>query len=276
MKFKLFLYSLFFICSLTGIQAVSADELDTNGTSDEKDTNDEQDTSDEQDTNDEQDTSDEKDTNAEKNTSNEQKKRKAAGTIKLFLSGGLVLPELQTIGYKDKNAYEPTDSGVGFVLDINPGRGNHAVAVDYYTFKEEYSESESSVRFESEIEENFNVLLLGYRYHFNFGLYVGGGLMNLNDPTITAVVDTNENSENEVILGYKSVSPLALTLGYNHVFTSGFTIGAHLLRSSPVDLELTSYSIDGRSIDLAGADTSDFDIKDFIIETVGLGIGYSW
>ena len=232
MKIRLFLYSVCFICSLTGIQQVSADERDI------------------------------------------------GGTVKLFLSGGVLSPSFQTIDYKDKDASNPTTSGGGIVLDINLGRSNHAIAVDYYTFTETYSPSELEAEFgfAIDVKEEFDALLLGYRYHFNSGFYIGGGILNLNNPTFTATSDINGRGRFEFIVKQKSARPLALTLGYDHVFDSGFTIGAHLLRSASIDAKFDSTSttliVDGISFDLS--DPTDPTLEDIVIQSVGLGIGYSW
>ena len=232
MKIKLFLYSVCFICSLIGIQQVSADGHD---------------------------------------------ERDIGGTVKLFLSGGVLSPSFQTIDYKDKVANDPTTSGSGIVLDINPGRSNHAIAVDYYAFKETYShpDNEAKGRSAADVEEEFNALLLGYRYHFNGGFYIGGGILSLNSPTQTSDID-DEFGKTEVVFTYESARPLAITLGYDHIFASGFTIGAHLLRSASVDAKLDTWTIDGKKVDFRGFDTSSFDLKDGIIQSLGLGIGYSW
>ena len=245
MKIKLFLYSVCFICSLIGIQQVSADGHD---------------------------------------------ERDIGGTVKLFLSGGVLSPSFQTIDYKDKDANDPTTSGSGIVLDINIGRGNHAIAVDYYAFTEIYSDTFTLIiedfdnnvdvySFSTEIEEQFSALLLGYRYHFNGGFYIGGGLLNVNAPTLTQTIDGSRYGIADFTrtFEFEAVQPLALTLGYDHVFASGFTIGAHLLRSASIDAKLDSVSFDdGESIDVSGEDTSGFDLKDGIIQSLGLGIGYSW
>ncbi len=231
MKIKLFLYSVCFICSLTGIQQVSADEHD---------------------------------------------ERDIGGTVKLFISGGSLSPSFQTIDYEDKDADDPTTSGSGIILDINLGRGNHAIALDYYSFTETYGTPETEFLYATNTEENFTALLLGYRYHFNGGFYIGGGILSLNGPTLTYTIDRNEFGSSESTFEYESAQPLALTLGYNHIFDSGFTIGAHLLRSASVDAKLDSVSSGGRSFDASSADTSDLDLKDGIIQSLGLGIGYSW
>ena len=223
MKIKVLLYGVCFICSLTGIQQVSADERDI------------------------------------------------GGTVKFFLSGGLLSPSFQTIDYKDKDANDPSTSGSGIVLDINPGRGNHAIAIDYYAFTETYSEPETEFLFGIDTKEEFTALLLGYRYHFNGGFYIGGGILSLSGPTITNTVVRNEFGNFEIIGKFESVQPLALTLGYDHVFASGFTLGAHLLRSASVDSEIDSISFGGISFDATGAD-----LEDIVIQSVGLGIGYSW
>ncbi len=256
MKIKLFLYSVCFICSLTGIQQVSADG---------------------------------------------HNERDIGGTVKLFLSGGVLSPSFQTIDYEDKNADDPTASGSGIVLDINIGRGNHAIVIDYYAFTETYSGTSTfnfvnsdtntlvAAGFSTEIKEQFNALLLGYRYHFNGGFYIGGGLLSVSPPTLTRIADGSRYGipDIEETFEFENAQPLALTLGYDHIFDSGFTIGAHLLRSASVDSKVDSYSLsfadvsadvsaDSISTSLFGENISDFDIKGGIIQSVGLGIGYSW
>ena len=233
MKIKLFLYSVCFICSLTGIQQVSA---------------------------------------------NGHNERDIGGTVKLFLSGGVLSPSLQTIDYKDKDVNDPDTSGWGIVLDINIGRGNHAIAIDYYAFTETYSESLDAFDSPFDTEEKFTALLLGYRHHFNSGFYVGGGILNLNSPRIISTSNINGQGYIDLTGKFESVQPLAITLGYNHIFDSGFTIGAHLLRSSAVNSKLDSLSIslNGESLDVSDFDTSDIELKDGIIQSLGLGIGYSW
>ena len=232
MKIKLFLYNICFICSLAGIQIVSADE---------------------------------------------HGKQNIGGTIKLFISGGLLSPSFQTIDYEGKEVDNPAVSGSGLVLDINAARSNHAVAIDYYIFRETYSLSGTGSNLVFDTQEEFNALLLGYRYHFNGGFYIGGGILSLNSPTLTAT-SFNEQGSVEQVLGYESGQPLAITFGYDHIFANGFVIGAHLLRSLPVDLALSSYSasVNGRAVDVSNLDISFPDIKGGVIQSIGLGIGYSW
>ena len=233
---KALLCAICFICSLTGIQQVSADGHD---------------------------------------------ERDIGGSIKFFLSGGVLSPSLQRIDYKDKDASNPRISGGGIVLDINPGRSNHAIALDYYEFREGYRGSENVFNSPTDTDEEFTALLLGYRYHFNSGFYIGGGILSLNSPTITYTYTTNELGLLESIVKFKSVRPLALTLGYDHIFDSGFTLGVHLLRSVSIDTKFDSLSTTdtdkGTNFDLPDSiDISNLDIEDIVIQSVGLGIGYSW
>ncbi len=230
---KALLYSICFVCSLTGIQQVSADG---------------------------------------------HNERNIGGTVKFFLSGGVLSPFFQRIDYKYKISNEPTTSGSGFVLDIKPNRGNHAIALDYYTFTETYRlpDLEAELNYVIDDEVKFNGLFLGYRYHFNSGFYIGGGVLSLDHPTRTFTFNRNEDRKYELIVGYKSISPLALTLGYDHIFASGFTLGVHLLGSSSIRSEINYISVDGVSRDLTGLDTTVFELRDGIIQSVGLGIGYSW
>ena len=50
------------------------------------------------------------------------------------------------------------------------------------TYIETYGTPRTELRLEANVEEIYEGLLLGYRYHFPFGLYLGGGLLYLNNP----------------------------------------------------------------------------------------------
>ena len=203
--------------------------------------------------------------------------------VEFFLGSALTTPSTkgQNAGSPASNDHSTSTLGIVSDIIVDTDYG-HAIAIDYYRFRksykgtyvETYGTPRTELQLEADVEERYDGLLLGYRYHFPFGLYLGGGLLYLNNPGINFSVNYNEFGNSEVIARYKSVRPLVFTLGYNYISEGGFVIGLHLFRSLPIDTKFERFYVDDRSLDLTNDITSGFELKDDILQSLGLGIGF--
>ena len=200
----------------------------------------------------------------------------AAGGIHVMISGGPYISEsLQSLEYRGKSREPDGESGYGLVFDYI-FEGGHAIAVDYYRFTEEFDETPEL--YSSTIETN--VVFLGYRHHFPSGFYLGGGV-TIIDKLTGALHDfpVEDGSGNiigtaELHGGYGKERPIALTLGYQYAFSSGFSLGVHLLNTLPTTFELNSLVLGGTVYE--DEDEVVGDLEDFSIRSVGLLLGYAW
>ncbi len=188
----------------------------------------------------------------------------AAGRINVMLSGG----PLQSFEYKDKETEPDSESGFGLVFDyIFPG--GHAIAVDYYSFTEVQEINDSDVT------DEYSGVFLGYRHHFPFGFYLGGGVILLDSTRTRSDFplydeDGNIIGADDLVGKFERASPITVTLGYQHAFSSGFALGAHLLNTLPTTLKLDTLRHGGETSDAEG------ELEDFSIRSVGFLVGYAW
>ncbi len=83
-----------------------------------------------------------------------------------------------------------------------------------------------------------------------------------NDITITSI--SSGASVSGVLFdddNYDRVTPLTLTLGYDHSYDNGLVLGVHAMRTAASQL-----NIDG----------DDTIIDDFYLQSISFGIGYEW
>ncbi len=201
--------------------------------------------------------------------------------FQFFLGGTPTTPSAKGLNAGSPASDDYSTSALGIVSDIIVDY-SHAIAIDYYRFRENYKGTytetygtpRTELRLAANVEERYDGLLLGYRYHFPFGLYLGGGLLYLDNPSINFSVNYNNYGNSEVLARYKGVQPLAFTLGYNYISEGGFVIGLHLLRSLPINTKLERFYVDDRSLDLTNDITSGFKFKDDVLQSLGLGIGF--
>ncbi len=186
----------------------------------------------------------------------------AAGSVNLLISGGYLADSLQSFEYKDREISADAKSGVGILLDFG---STHAFALDYYLFTEVFDETDERYAATHQLAG----LLAGYRYHFPSGFYFGGGLMSASlTSTIHDVQGTFVTDDVEVTFE-RTLLP-TFTLGYQHVFTSGLSLGPHLIYTLPEDLKADSISGFGESVDITG------ELEDFSIQNIAFLIGYAW
>ena len=162
----------------------------------------------------------------------------AGGRINLMLSGAPLIDSFQSVEYKDNAGESDGKSGYGIIFDyIFPG--GHAIAVDYYSFTEKFIELSDLYDATDEVLG----LFLGYRHHFPFGFYLGGGVTLLDFTStvhdIPSLVDEDDNiiSTDDLISEFEQASPITLTLGYQHSFSSRFFIGSAFTQYIANDLE---------------------------------------
>ncbi len=61
-------------------------------------------------------------------------------------------------------------------------------------------------------------------------------------------------------MNYDQVTPITLTLGYDHSYNNGLVLGVHFMRTLATKLN---------------TDTIDF-VDDFYLQSLSFGIGYEW
>lgn len=74
----------------------------------------------------------------------------------------------------------------------------------------------------------------------------------LSFPTMSSSLSVN----------YDRVTPITLTLGYDHSYNNGLVLGVHFMRTLATKLN-------------TDADTL-YDIDDFYLQSISFGIGYEW
>lgn len=191
------------------------------------------------------------------------------GSIKLFLSGGFVSPSLQTITHKDKPKESSEFTGYGALVDIKSKNGKHAFAVDYYSLGDSHKLDEDT------FTEEFHGLLLGYRYHFNSGLYLGAGVMNL-DSRISGPFTINGDLGRGTVI-YELTPITALMFGYDYRFKNGFTIGVHIFNTrQEEDIKSKEFHPSDGVSPPRILDDSSYSISNLAFRAAGLNIGYSW
>lgn len=163
------------------------------------------------------------------------------------------------------------ESGYGFTLDFGDGRGN-AFALDYYNIYEEASRTATNANGAEKNEGYFQSLalngpLLGYRYHYPMGLYMGLGFW---------YPDTQVKVDKDQSLAYKPEIISVLMLGFNSVLNSGFTVGAHLIHSLPATLEVDRNKNNFTQINAEGAIANNGELTGLQVTSVSLKLGYSW
>ena len=168
---------------------------------------------------------------------------------------------------------------VGVVVDVGlEPTGRHVLAIDAYLLSESgYGEQfdrpvagpgEQRWR-SSRFAEEVRAIGLGYRYYFPFGLSIGGQMATVRLSRTTRVErapfeaddEDDEDFPGSVVntnLRDQQWTPM-LTLGYARTWASGFTLGAHYVRSLPVDFS-----------------SDEAEENDFYADAFGMIIGRAW
>ena len=113
---------------------------------------------------------------------------------------------------------------------------------------------------------------------FHRGSTWGGGVTSLALTSTAHNVPFEDDNGNlggisDFVVKTERASPLTLTLGYQHAFSSGFALGAHLLNTLPTTLKVDTISFGGvTDDDIEG----EIEIEDFSIRSIGLLLGYAW
>lgn len=193
---------------------------------------------------------------------NNIEKNRLRGSFTLLVSLAPLLGESWQYTHASLLPNEPTsESGYGFTFDFGDGSGN-AFALDYYNIYEEASRRSISSDTSSFESLQLQGPLLGYRYHYPMGLYTGLGFWY---PT------TQVKLNRDLTRTYQPEIVSVLNLGFNSVLKSGFTIGAHLIHSLPVTLELDRDKLaEGDEIVGSG------ELKGVQVTSVYFKLGYSW
>ena len=198
------------------------------------------------------------------------------------------VPLSETLQYINAKGFgeEPTsESGIGFMLDIGSTSGN-AFALDYYVLAEEATRTrtgttqDAGAQLSSTEKISISGPFLGYRYHYPGGFYLGFGFwyMQVESEKSFSNSQQGEQGSTENISTYRPEFLLALNLGYNQVFSSGFTIGAHLLHSFPGTLERDKVKFsDGTA---TGSDINPHsesgELQGLQVTSLSFKLGYSW
>ncbi len=219
--------------------------------------------------------------------------------VKAFLSAAPLSDSFQAINYKDKGRFNSpkinNEQGFGILVDII-NKASHSLFIDYYSLSEEISYSSS-------FEPKFSTssFALGYKYNFPSGLYLGGGFMFSDynyevDDFSDSYEDTlGDGRGNEIAFTVRETAkttykfPMVTTpmfvLGYDYIYESGFTMGAHLARTLRADVTAdfkragahTRFDFDtGEPFLETYSFSGERDFENLVITTLGLGIGYTW
>ncbi len=156
-------------------------------------------------------------------------------------------------------------SDISFTLDL--GKGPDKTAIDYYSIASIYKHSQNNIN--RELRASGKGLMLGYRRQTPSGFYVGGGIMlvypsverkdELSGSGLNVGLSSSYTSPNTT--NYNTITPLTLTLGYDHSYDNGLVLGVHVMRTAANKLVNN------------GRDTG---IDDFYLQSISFGIGYKW
>ncbi len=198
------------------------------------------------------------------------------------------VPLSETLQYINAKGFgeEPTsESGVGFMLDIGSTSGN-AFALDYYVFAEEATRTRTGTRttqdagaqLSSTEKISISGPFLGYRYHYPGGFYLGFGFWYMQAESEKSFSNSQqgERGGTENISTYRPEFLLALNLGYNYLFSSGFTIGAHLLHSFPGTLERDKLQFSDGTGSVTNPHSESGELQDIQVTSLSFKLGYSW
>ena len=198
--------------------------------------------------------------------------------VKAFLSAAPLSDGFQAINYKDKGRFNSpkinNEQGFGILVDII-NKASHSLFIDYYSLSEEISYSSSD-----EPKFSTSSFALGYKYNFLFGLYLGGGFM-FSDYNYEIDDDIDEYNRYSRTYKFPMVTTPMFVLGYDYIYESGFTVGAHLARTLRADVTAdykdtrTDFDTDERFV-VTNSFSGERDFDDLVITTLGLGIGYTW
>ena len=192
------------------------------------------------------------------------------------------VPLSETLQYINAKGFgeEPTsESGVGFMLDIGSTSGN-AFALDYYVFVEEATRTRTGTTQDDDAQlsstEKISISgpFLGYRYHYPRGFYLGFGFWYTQAESEKS--QQGEQGSTENISTYRPEFLLALNLGYNQVFSSGFTIGAHLLHSFPGTLERDKLQFSDGTGSATNPLSESGELQGLQVTSLSFKLGYSW
>ena len=196
------------------------------------------------------------------------------------------VPLSETLQYINAKGFgeEPTsESGVGFMLDIGSTSGN-AFALDYYVLAEEATRTRTGTTQDAGAQlsstEKISILgpFLGYRYHYPGGFYLGFGFWYMQAESEKSFSNSQqgEQGSTENISTYVPEFLLALNLGYNQVFSSGFTIGAHLLHSFPGTLERDKLQFSDGTGSATNPHSESGELQGLQVTSLSFKLGYSW
>ena len=125
------------------------------------------------------------------------------------------------------SAFEAPQHKFNFHLDsgfLRPARGaGFGISYDYVDKKGH------SFALESHRLASSSFSYVGYRYHNNIGLYAGLGLAWVNRDVNGVCFNTGADTPEFSCVRSFHYSGLGLSLGYTHVFKSGFSVGASAL-----------------------------------------------
>lgn len=193
------------------------------------------------------------------------------GFVGGFISGAYLIPGLQSIESSGAGTIVPNREGaIGFTMDSIPypkvNGGGHAFAFDIYNFME------VAEVFNSKVTENIWGFGIGYRYHLPNGLYFGASIMTILGNQATESLRAFGVTINDISVTF--VSPdafIPLTIGYNYIFDSGFTIGTRLFYANINKILVSSATANGISIS-----TSSFpEINNLEITSIGVTLSYA-
>ena len=168
------------------------------------------------------------------------------------------MPALGEVSYEGSEVETGNTGGGGLTLDFRGRNKRSSFALDIYSQNGAQDQATvlgglggTATRKVSTV-----AMMLGGRWNqLPHGFYVGGGIVSFL--TSTQIEGTDGGSSPGITLA------LGLTLGYDYKFANGFTLGAHLFRTTPTILLSSDIALFG-------------EITDFYMQQVSFGIGYSW
>ena len=187
----------------------------------------------------------------------------AAGKVKLLLG---VAGE---VGYSNNQEGQFNSGGIGIVLDFKGAKKRSSFALDLYSQTGDKNVHNFEEGFSPTTQDAIGVVMLGGRWNARkHGFYIGGGIMFGDGITVTNHPRDGRDRSSGITLGH------GITMGYDHKFANGLTLGGHLVRSIHLGTLFNLFeslrSPSGKNYEIPPNNGG------FILQQLSFGIGYAW